>query len=191
MTARRELLTAAGLCVLGAALVLVALSRAWISHRIGTAPLPSRTETVVGTHLASGARPLALVGVAGVAAVPATRRLGRLLVGVVVALAGVGVVLVVARALIDPAGAVRRAPLLVDAHIGGAVGLGGWPYVALLGALLLVAAGLLIVVRGRSWASMSSRYDAPAQRPREGEASLWEALDRGEDPTKEGTGTGG
>jgi hypothetical protein len=56
---------------------------------------------------------------------------------------------------------------------------------------LLVAAGLLIVVRGRSWASMSSRYDAPAQRPREGEASLWEALDRGEDPTKEGTGTGG
>ena len=191
MTARRELLTAAGLCALGAALVLLALSRAWISHRIGTAPLPSRTEHVAGTHLAPGARPLALVGLAGVAAVLATRRLGRLLVGVLVALAGVGVVLVVARALIDPAAAVRRAPLLVDAHIGGADGLGGWPYVALIGGALLAAAGLLVAVRGRTWASMSSRYDAPAQRPREGEASMWEALDRGEDPTTEGAGTGG
>jgi hypothetical protein len=35
---------------------------------------------------------------------------------------------------------------------------------------------------------MSERYDAPApdggQPRRDGESSLWEALDRGEDPTK-------
>jgi hypothetical protein len=57
--------------------------------------------------------------------------------------------------------------------------------------MLLTAAGLLVVVRGRSWAAMSTRYDAPAERSRHGEASLWEALDRGEDPTKAGSEGGG
>jgi uncharacterized membrane protein (TIGR02234 family) len=184
---RTQLGVALGLCLLGAALVLLALSRAWLAYRVGTPPLPSRRSTVTGAELSGGARALALVGLAGVAAVPATRGLARTLVGVLIAVAGAGIVADVVRVLADPA---DRIPRLVPKDVRSD-SLGGWPYVALLGALLLVAAGLLIVVRGRSWASMSSRYDAPAQRPREGEASLWEALDRGEDPTKEGTGTGG
>jgi hypothetical protein len=38
---------------------------------------------------------------------------------------------------------------------------------------------------------MSARYDAPAPKQRAGEASLWDAQDRGEDPTKAGSEGGG
>jgi uncharacterized membrane protein (TIGR02234 family) len=132
---------------------------------------------------------LALVGLAGVAALPATRGFGRRVVGLLIAASGVGIVAVLVRALVDPAAALSRAPV-VDAHFGS-VDLGPWPYVALLGALLLAAAGILVVLRSRSWLAMSTRYDAPAQQHRDREPSLWDSLDRGEDPTTEGPGTGG
>jgi uncharacterized membrane protein (TIGR02234 family) len=180
LSTRRELLTAVALCLLGSALVLLAVSRTWVSYRMAAAaPLPSKSFEVIGTHLAPGARALALVGLAGTAAILATRGLGRAVVGVLVTAAGAGVMAVVIRALADP-----------DPVAPGA-DLGAWPYVALLGALLIGTAGLLVVVRGRSWAAMSSRYDAPADRKAIGEGSLWEALDRGEDPTNVGSEGGG
>lgn len=52
-------------------------------------------------------------------------------------------------------------------------------------AVALIVAGLLVVWRGRHWTPMSRRYDraagsrAEASDPRD----LWQALDRGEDPT--------
>ncbi|MGW2222707.1 Trp biosynthesis-associated membrane protein [Nonomuraea sp. NPDC001684] len=77
----------------------------------------------------------------------------------------------------------------------------GWPVVAGLGALLLLAGGVLAAVRGGRWAGMSSRYDraadatderaggrpgavaATARRGHE-DRELWDALDRGDDPTE-------
>ena len=192
MTAHRELTTAVGLCLLGSALVLLAVTRSWISHRVATpAPLPSHAILLLkGTQLVPGARALAIVGLASLAAVPATRRLSRVAVGVILAAAGAGIGVVVGRALANPDAAIRRAGPLVDATVAPGQHLGGWPYVALLGAVLVAAGGLLVVVRGRSWASMSARYDAPVGKPR-GETAMWEALDRGEDPTDGVTHTGG
>ncbi len=184
MTSRRELLIAIGLCLAGAALVLLAMSRPWLSFRLGAAaPLPSRQLDLAGARLAPGARVLGLVGLAGVAALPATRAVGRTLVGIVLGLAGVGLVLDLLRVLHDPLGAVDRSGPLTDVHLSRGVDLGGWPYVALVGGLLITAAGLLVVVRGRRWAGLSSRYDAPTATAADREPSLWEALDRGEDPT--------
>ena len=191
MTPRRELVLAVALCLLGSALVLVALSRAWVSFSTAAvAPLPGRTFTQVGTALAPGARPLALVGLAGVAALPATRRLGRVLVGALIAAAGAGVLAVVARAIGDPAAALSRAPL-TDAHVSGPLSFGSWPYVALLGGVLLLSAGALVILRGRAWVAMSARYDAPDDKATSREPSLWESLDQGEDPTKGTPDTGG
>jgi uncharacterized membrane protein (TIGR02234 family) len=59
--------------------------------------------------------------------------------------------------------------------------------------LLGVAAGLLVVVRGRRWPGMGRRYeraDAAAPRPvvrtdEERAQAAWQALDRGEDPTED------
>jgi uncharacterized membrane protein (TIGR02234 family) len=191
VTSRRELVASVVLCLVGSALVLLAVSRSWIAHSVAAAPpLPAKRFEVPGAHLAPGARALALVGLAGVAAIPAARRVARVVVGVLLVAAGAGIAAVVVRALSDPDAAVRRAGPLVDVVVAPGEELGFWPYVAIAGAVLLVTAGLLVVVRGRSWTSMSARYDAPVAEPR-GEASLWDALDRGEDPTDEATHTGG
>jgi uncharacterized membrane protein (TIGR02234 family) len=189
---RRGLLAAELLCLLGSALVLLAVSRAWVSAELAAAaPLPSRPFRLSGTELAPGTRALGVVGLAGVAALPATRKSGRVLVGLLIAAAGVGIVAVLARTMLDPAAAISRADVKSHAYFAATPGLGPWPYVALLGAVLLAVAGVLVVVRGRSWAAMSTRYDAPAERTSTTETSQWEALDRGEDPTKSGSEAGG
>ncbi|MDT7539226.1 MAG: hypothetical protein QOI82_2811, partial [Actinomycetota bacterium] len=98
MTSRRELVASVLLCMLGSALVLLAVSRPWIAHSLpAEAPLPPKRFEVPGAHLAPGARALALVGLAGVAAVPATRRLGRIVVGALLIAAGAGVAAVIVR----------------------------------------------------------------------------------------------
>ncbi|NUP60893.1 MAG: Trp biosynthesis-associated membrane protein, partial [Nonomuraea sp.] len=64
-----------------------------------------------------------------------------------------------------------------------------WPVVAGLGAVLLLAGGVFAALRGRGWAGMSARYDrggageAPSRRVHE-DRELWDALDRGDDPTE-------
>jgi uncharacterized membrane protein (TIGR02234 family) len=69
-----------------------------------------------------------------------------------------------------------------------------WPVLAVLAGVLGVGAGLLAVVRGRTWPAMGRRYErtgaaAPvpaARRPDTDEdraQAAWKALDRGEDPT--------
>jgi hypothetical protein len=74
-----------------------------------------------------------------------------------------------------------------------------WRAAVLLGALLVVAAGVATAWRGPRWPGMSARYDAPGRRPGAARAakamppgdsvpsgdsaSLWESLSNGEDPT--------
>ena len=60
-----------------------------------------------------------------------------------------------------------------------------WPLVVVFG-LLAVGCGLLVVLRGRAWPSLGSKYE---RRESEGTAhqrtpaQAWDALDRGLDPT--------
>jgi hypothetical protein len=71
-----------------------------------------------------------------------------------------------------------------------------WRWVALVGALAVIAAGALLAWRAGRLPVMSSRYEAPAgpARPEPAlpggrglagrdTASIWESLSRGEDPT--------
>lgn len=184
MSSRRELRAAVGLCLLGSALLLLALSRSWLAYRYAApAPLPARQLTVAGSQLAPGARALALLGLAGVAALLATRGLARALVGLLVAVAGFAAAAVVVRVLLAPGRAVAGVAAADGEPLG--TDLGGWPYVALAGGVLVAAAGLLVVVRGRKWAAMPARYDRPEQAEG-GQLSAWDSLDRGEDPTRIG-----
>jgi uncharacterized membrane protein (TIGR02234 family) len=68
-----------------------------------------------------------------------------------------------------------------------------WRWVVLLGALAVVAAGLLVAWRGPAWPVMSSRYEQPAaQRSRPADtATLWDSLSQGVDPTDAGPGRAG
>ena len=71
-----------------------------------------------------------------------------------------------------------------------------WRALTLVGAVVVVAAGLLVAWRAANWPAMSSRFDPPERaRPRQAAlaarrapaagdtATIWESLSRGEDPT--------
>jgi hypothetical protein len=57
-----------------------------------------------------------------------------------------------------------------------------------LGGLLVAGSGAFTAARGRGWPAMGSRYDRsvppPARQEARGGAQFWEAIDRGEDPTR-------
>ena len=189
MSPRQELRSVVLLCLAGSGLVLLAASRAWLSYRLPEAPpLPASTERVTGALLLPGARPLALVGLAGVAALFAARRNGRLVVGVLVLAAGTGVVILDLRLLLDRVASVGRLQAARQVPVVGSPGLGPWPWVCLVGGLLLAVSGSLVAVRGRRWAALSSAYEAPGAKAVDPpsvstDRGAWDALDRGEDPT--------
>jgi uncharacterized membrane protein (TIGR02234 family) len=191
---RGELALTVLLCLLGSCLVLLSAARSWVVLPLeGGALLPDSTLPVQGSELVPGVRALALVGLAGVVALVATRRAGRVLVGGLLALCGLGVVASVVRlqARLDEA-VIESAPAreAVAVVLSGSASPTGWVAVSLAGGLLLTVAGGLAAVRGPRWAALSRRYETPAARAEEpvsepSERSVWEALDRGEDPTRD------
>lgn len=129
---------AVGLLAVGAALLFLASA---------VAPRPS------------GAGALALVSLAGSAAVLAARGWMRRLVGSLLVIAGVAAMFL------------------------GLVTAAWW---AVLGGLATTAGGGWTAWRGSAWSRMSQRYErAGAVPPGPGGSTqaLWDALDRGEDPT--------
>jgi uncharacterized membrane protein (TIGR02234 family) len=193
----REYAACLGLGGAGAAVVLVALRQTW-AHVVTTAPppLPHGSLSVSGQDLVPVAGALALVSLAALAAVIATRRLARRVVGVVLGLSAVATVALVS-AHLGIAGVLAAA-----AHAGSATQVGSvtggvaghvamvsfpWRGLAVLGALAVLATGILVVWRGARWPAMSSRYDPPggAQAPAGTDtATLWESLSSGVDPTE-------
>jgi uncharacterized membrane protein (TIGR02234 family) len=158
------------------------------------APLPPDVLELSGRTVDAASTALGLVALAGVVAVLATRGLARRVVGGVIALAGLGLVW---RALAS-AGPVStsRARALVTEHHATVSAAGVvphvvahvvWPALSVLGGVLVTVAGAVIAWRGHHWQVMSARYEAQPDReadPAKAAASLWTALDRGEDPTQ-------
>lgn len=181
-SARRALTTAVASCALGAALALLAASRTWtveVTHQ--QAPETVLRTPRTGTALEPWLTALALVALAGAGALLATRGRSRGLVGAILVLSGLGVL----------AGGVDG--LATVAHVTP-----GWPVLAVVGSLFIGYGGALAAVRGRAWPAMGSRYERPrAPRtpaedqpqfigPSASDVAMWDALDRGEDPTHRG-----
>jgi uncharacterized membrane protein (TIGR02234 family) len=190
-------------------------------------PLPASVIPVSGQALVPAAAALAVAALACLAAVLATRRLLRRIAGIVLAGLGAGIAVAVsltisatdvttAASSSGPRGAVGAGVTPgsgAGSTTAGTSGAGGtslsgfpghvafvsvpWRWAALLGALVIVAAGALIAWRANRLPVMSSRYDLPApeagtraavpagsgRRPASDSASMWESLSRGEDPT--------
>ena len=186
----------------GAAAVLVIALRPWQTVTTPrSAPLHDDTLRLAGRTVDSAPTALALVALAGVVAVIATRGVLRRAIGVVLALSGAGIVW---RSL-DAAGAVstaRARSLVVEHHRAVVVTdtrprvevSAAWPVLSVLAALLVLAAGVLVAWRGHRWSTLSARYEATAARAADtaearestrqrAATTLWTALDRGEDPT--------
>jgi uncharacterized membrane protein (TIGR02234 family) len=187
---RRRLLLAVLGCLAGAAVVLVSSGATWVSARVSdgsgsgaaaAAPLP--VELTGGT-LAPVASALGLMCLAAAVAVIATRRLGRTVVGLLVAAAGVGIVLVAGRLALDPLTTVRATSQVHQLAPGGDARIrdlhrSAAPWLSCLGGLLLAVTGAAVAARGRTWPGMTGRYQARAATP----ADAWDAIERGQDPT--------
>lgn len=162
---RRALL----LCLVGSGLALLSASRTWTSRVIdhGSA-LPLEHINKSGLDLEPGLRPLALVGLVSVVALVALRKWGRAAVALIAS--GCGAVIMGA--------SLQHSP-------------GVWPLLSALGGAMLVEGGAWTLARGHRWGGLSDAYRTPAARAEQApvtDKAVWDALDRGEDPTAEAHG---
>jgi uncharacterized membrane protein (TIGR02234 family) len=175
----------------GAGLALLAVRQPWArAVYVAPRPLPSQSITVTGQDLIPAAGALALAGLACLAAVLATRGIGRRGAGLVLALCGAGTAVAVSGSLSASsvlAAAATKASSSASVASGGAgsttggtssaagaVVTGGssahavllgvpWRAAVVAGALAIVAAGLLTAWRGTRWPVMSGRYERTAE----------------------------
>jgi uncharacterized membrane protein (TIGR02234 family) len=179
--------------VVGAAAVLLIATREWQTiTTVRAHPFADDVVGVSGRTVDGAVTALALVALAGVVAIIATKGIARRVIGGLVAASGVALVwrIIIAIPAVDAA---RARDLVRAAHpqVAGAPHVTThvvWGVLSLLGAVLVLVAGLLTAVRGGQWAGLSARYDRreidPEQARARADASLWTALERGDDPTE-------
>ncbi len=226
---RRELTMTLLLGAIGAGIIFLATRQTWAQvHTVLPRPLPDSRVSVTGAALVPYADALVVAGLATLAAVLASRRLLRRLAGVLLAAIGAGLAVsaftlsaagaesavssavspetAAAGSVMDGSGtATNTAPDVAGTATHVLFSAAGWQALVVTGALLMIAAGLLVAWRASRMAVMSSRYDAPVRgtarrdaAPAEAgpqpaaasaadSASIWEALSRGDDPTAAGS----
>lgn len=166
--ARRERGVAVVLAVLGGALALYASSRTWtVTETPRPAPLRAVRAEITGRDSVPWAAAMAFVALAGGLALLAVRRVARAVLGGL--LAAAGLVIVVG----GVTGWLTAGEAFQDFETRG-----GWPaaFVAA-GAAVLIAGGIALL-RGGRWVTAGARYETEPS-----EEGMWDALDRGEDPT--------
>ena len=212
---RREYALGLALGAAGAGLVLLSARQGW-AHVLTPAPPPLSADsvTVSGQDLVPLAGALGVAALATLAAVIATRSLARRLTGVLLAVFGVFICVAVRLplppTLLPVPARVTTVSQAGSATAGGSAGVspgavpGGtspgvtatghvtmltmpWRPAAVLGGLIIIAAGLLVAWRGSRWPVMSGRYERSPERdrPTDESAALWEALSSGADPTEQ------
>lgn len=185
--------------LLAAAAATVAASRPWLSATATVDGLPTLTATVSGAAQSPLAGALGVVMLAAFGAVVATRGGVRRALGLLVVAAAV-TIFIAATAPSNSAGLVE-AGLMAKGWSGGAYNMDTvfWRWVSAAAALICAGAGVAVAAWGGEWATMGSRYDAPAgadasrsdapggahRRAEElSEAEVWREIDRGHDPTE-------
>jgi uncharacterized membrane protein (TIGR02234 family) len=177
-------LAASGLCA-------VAVAQPWARATATVPGLPPIEASVDGGDVAPVAAAMALVCLAGLGAVIATRGWVRRGLGVVIAgCAAVVIVLVVVPG--STTGLLEDA-LSAKGWTGGGYDRSAvaWRLVAGVAGVVAMAAGAVVARFGGEWATMGARYDSPseARSAREADdepvsdAAMWRALDDGGDPT--------
>lgn len=205
MTRRTDFVTALALDLLAAAAALLISTRIWQTVvTVRPRPLADDVLLVNGRTVEAAPTALALVALAGVVALVATRGWWRRVIGGVLVLAGTGLVWW-SLAGLTPLPADRARALVTARHSGVGVDPAVvpqvsvhalWPWASAVCGVLVVLAGLLALVRGHRWTAMSSRYEpqagglssapdaaAPGGAEHSSSTALWSALDRGDDPT--------
>jgi hypothetical protein len=145
---------------------------------------------LTGSAVLSALGPLAVLALAGVAAVLASGGWVRWLLGAL--LFGAAVLPILAVLQVFDEGTLSEAAMSVADRPARSVPLGtamiffGGPTLAAIGAGLLGAASVALLVRGHRMPRLGRRYQAPNHRatsPVTEEGRLWERMEAGEDPT--------
>jgi uncharacterized membrane protein (TIGR02234 family) len=191
--ARASLAVALIADLLGAAGVLLFAGRVWQRVQVSRVrPLPDAVAKLAGRDLYPALTAFALIALAGVIAIAATRGWGRRIVGLALAASGI----VIGWYAVDGLSAVSTGRALssitsgvgIDSSSAPRVSVDAvWAGLTVASAVLIVAAGLLTVANAQRWTGLASRYEAPTAGARTERGSpdiaLWSALDRGDDPT--------
>ncbi|MHA6630221.1 Trp biosynthesis-associated membrane protein [Pseudonocardia sichuanensis] len=193
MTARprpRVLVTACAGLALAAGLLWIGGTAVW--YRVP--PAAGAPGTLTGAQVAPWLGGVALLALAGIAGLVASGGALRRVVGVVLALAGAGVLAFALTALFAdpdatgvPASALPQSPhgeSVDDLRHRPAQGTPA-PLLPAAGGLLLLGVGALVTVRERSLPRLGARYAAPGERrvAQDPDRAAWQALDAGQDPT--------
>jgi uncharacterized membrane protein (TIGR02234 family) len=191
-TPRRTSVSRAGLmlaavgCVVAGGVALLAAGREWVRFTVAQPPLPDLHSGASGHVVAGAVAPLGVVILAGVVAFPATRNIGRRIAGALVALAGIGLVVVALQVAVSPGDSVAREAAHLTGRTGvrpSSAGLTAWPWIAFCAGLIAIAAGVLATLFANRWPAMGRRYESGITRKGRDETSMWDQLDRGDDPT--------
>lgn len=155
--------------VAGSASAIVCVNRDW--QRSITTALPGADDTAIevvasGAQLVTGSAAAAWAALLCALAVLATRRIGRTLAGAVLIVSG-GYL------------AVQSVRFPSTVPVDGAATL-WWIPTAVAGVVVL-ACGVLAIMRGGVWPTLGRRYERGARPVHE--ESAWDALDAGRDPT--------
>lgn len=167
--------------------IVIAYRSIWITAAIpvfsGTTA-PTTNEQFSGTSLVGLGGAAGWVALAAVGGVVATRSWGRAVVGAIAFLAGA------AAGVSALSFWFSRGPLVDAALDGGeAITVQGnlWWVIAVAGGLGVMITGAMTLIRGRMWPALGRRYERQASAPvtPTSPTEIWDALDRGEDPTRD------
>ena len=179
---RRGLALAAAGCAVSGGVVLLAVGRVWVRYTVSRPPLAPRVATATGHGVAAAAGTLALVVLAGVLVLPATRGVARRAAGGLIALGGAAIGYLAGQTIGSPADQVSDST--------GSLAVTAWAWVALVAGVLAVGAGAVTIVSSRTWPAMGRRYESgvaarrrPITEASRSQATLWDRLDEGDDPT--------
>lgn len=188
---RRGYRTALVLLGLGAALLFLGYAQVWVSAVVAEQGLPSLVVELKGRDVQPAASASAILALAGVAGLAATRRIGRAVTGGLLVLEGL-IALVGALwfglGSDDRADARRLVSDKAGVDVQAELSIRPWWAVVAVGGALVIAVGVLAVLRGGTWPVMGRKYERPegeAAPAAAGAASAWDQLDQGVDPTIE------
>ncbi len=189
---RRVRLLALLMPVIVAALALLAWSQVWVTTELAD----GRSLAVAGDAAAPAIPPFALASLALVGALTLSGVIFRVVLGLLQALLGVGIIASGSLALIDPISA-AAAPLTEATGVSGLESVRGlvelsavtvWPWIAVTAGAVGIVVGVAIALTASRWPPRTRRYDAVRFSPEGGDArterlDAWDALSDGDDPT--------
>ncbi|WP_433869579.1 Trp biosynthesis-associated membrane protein [Saccharopolyspora sp. CA-218241] len=189
-TSKRLLWSVVLLMLLGAGLLWAAGSVEWASQAFRLQFGGERRVGASGGDVRPELVPLALAGLAAVAAVLATGGWLRRVVGALVVVAG-GLLVYRAVGQIDFGWFAGAGPGLPP----GSTPIGEpslspiGPLLMSVGSVVLLGAGLLVVLRGGRMPAMGAKYAAPGEQratvSHDPQRRMWDELDEGRDPTED------